>query len=96
MLSILIFLSILKIIASRFRVNQGDEMSKAHYQKIRADSYSSIIGIIISWGIIVIIADFLGFTLVHNWFSWLLILIGIEEMIMGMRFYRLEKKGDDY
>lgn len=96
LLSVLICLAILKTIAALIRVKQGDEMSKAHYQLVRADSYSSITRIIIFWLIIVMVAEFLGFTLIHNWFSWLLSLIGIEEIIMGIRFYRLEKKGEDF
>ncbi len=96
LLSVFTCLAIIKMIAAFIRVKHGDEMSKVHYQQIRAESYSSITRIIIFWGIVAIVADLLDWTLVHDWFSWLLSLIGLEEIIMGIRFYRLEKKGEDF
>lgn len=87
-------LIICKILVFKMTFTEGDEMSEIHYQKARADTYSNMLSMISVWALMATVFDIFKYTLISNWYAWILMVIGFMEFYAGIKFYRLEKGGD--
>jgi len=74
---------------------KGDEMSELHFLKAKASTYNSMLFGILILSLVGSINRLLGNEdMIVKWHAWLLIFLGIMQLINGICFARYEKAGD--
>ena len=74
---------------------EGDEMAEIHFLKTKARTYDSIVMTFLIFSLIGA-----GYKMVRheelitNWHAWVMIFIGIMQLVSGITFERYEKGGD--
>lgn len=90
-----ILVGVFKILNLLLNSAQGDEMSTEHFRRVKARVYGSLMISIVLFGIIGVITSFFHYTLMENWYSWLLMLFGIQELLAGRDFIKMERVGNE-
>ena len=90
-----VLVGVFKILTLLLNSTQGDEMSAEHFKRVKAHVYGSLMISIVFFGIIGVIASFFHYTLIDNWYGWLLMFLGIQELLAGREFINMERAGDE-
>ena len=74
---------------------KGDEMSEMHFLKAKAKTYDCILLVLLIFSLVSSINNLVGREqFVVNWHAWLMMFIGIMQVISGFYFAHYEKAGD--
>ena len=67
-------------------------MSESHYQKVRAEGYTGLLRLLALFGLAGALSQALfGAPIINDWYSWILMIIGVMEMYSAFNFHKLEK-----
>ena len=74
---------------------KGDEMSEKHFLKAKARTYDSMLLALLIFSLWSSVNNLIGREqFIVNWHAWLLMFIGIMQVISGVYFAHYEKAGD--
>lgn len=74
---------------------KGDEMSEMHFLKAKAKTFDRILLTLLIFSLVSSVNNLMGREQLHvNWHAWLLMFIGIMQVISGVYFAHFEKAGD--
>jgi len=93
MVTSFILVLLFKLLVFILQFSECDEMSDTHYKQVRAEGYTSLLRIVLMFGLAGAVGTLWGNKLVNNWYARVLMIIGAMELFAGIRFYKRERDG---